>query len=46
MEREGLTEPESFRAIQKTAMNQRKTMKEVAEAILLAFDTASRAKKT
>jgi response regulator NasT len=40
MKREDMTEPEAFRAIQKAAMNQRKTMKEIAEAIVIAFDTA------
>jgi len=40
MQRESMTEPEAFRAIQKAAMNQRKTMKEIAEAIVIAFDMA------
>lgn len=38
MEREGLSEAEAFRRIQKTAMDRRKSMAEVAEAILLAAD--------
>ncbi len=41
MKRERMTEPEAFRAIQKAAMNQRKTMKEIAEAIVIAFGTLS-----
>jgi len=36
MDRQGLTEAESFRKIQKMSMNNRKPMKEVAEAIILA----------
>ncbi len=40
MQREGMTEPEAFRAIQRAAMNQRKSMKEIAEAIIIAFDAA------
>jgi response regulator NasT len=36
IEKQGLTEAEAFRKIQQTSMNLRKTMKEVAEAILLA----------
>jgi len=35
MTRMGLTEPEAFRRIQKTAMDSRKTMAEVAQALLL-----------
>jgi response regulator NasT len=35
MEREGLTESEAFRRIQKAAMDARKPMADVAEAILL-----------
>jgi AmiR/NasT family two-component response regulator len=38
IERHGMTEPEAFRAIQKTAMNQRRTMRDVAEAIVLAAE--------
>jgi len=38
MERHGMREPEAFRAIQKTAMNQRRTMRQVAEAIILAAE--------
>jgi two-component system, response regulator PdtaR len=36
MERHGLSEAEAFRRIQKRSMDSRKSMKEVAEAILLA----------
>jgi len=36
MDTESLTEAEAFRRIQKMSMNRRKTMKEVAEAIILA----------
>ncbi len=35
MEKQGLTEQEAFRKIQKASMNNRKSMREVAEAILL-----------
>ena len=38
MERQGLTEAEAFRRISKLAMNNRKSMREVAEAILLTFE--------
>lgn len=36
MDRHGLSEMEAYRKIQQSSMNARKTMKEVAEAILLA----------
>lgn len=36
MERDGLSESEAFRRIQKTSMDTRKSMAEVAEAIMLA----------
>jgi AmiR/NasT family two-component response regulator len=36
MEREGLSEPEAFRRIQRASMESRRSMAEVAEAILLA----------
>lgn len=36
MDTEGLSEAEAFRRIQKMSMNRRKSMKEVAEAIILA----------
>ena len=37
MDQQGMTEQEAFRKIQKTSMNSRKPMKEVAEAIILTF---------
>jgi response regulator NasT len=36
MDKQGLTEAEAFRKIQKMSMNNRRPMKEVAEAIILA----------
>lgn len=39
MDSQGLTESEAFRRIQKMSMNTRKSMKEVAEAIILAYQT-------
>lgn len=36
MKQRGIAEPEAFREIQKQSMDRRKTMKEIAEAILLA----------
>ncbi len=36
MDTQGLSEQEAFRRIQKISMNSRKSMREVAEAILLA----------
>ncbi len=38
MKGDGLSEEEAYTRIQKYAMNSRKTMREVAEAIILAFD--------
>ncbi len=38
MKEEGLSEDEAFRKIQKFAMDNRKPMREVAEAIIMAFD--------
>ena len=35
----GMTEAEAFRRIQKLSMNYRKPMREVAEAIILAYQT-------
>lgn len=40
MTRLGLSEPEAFRKIQKTAMDSRKSMTEVAEALLLTEELA------
>ena len=34
MERMGLSEPEAFRWLQKTSMNRRLTMREVADAVI------------
>ena len=34
MEKMGLSEPEAFRWLQKTSMNRRLTMREVAEAVI------------
>jgi len=39
MDTQGLSEAEAFRRIQKMSMNTRKPMKEVAEAIILAYET-------
>jgi len=36
MQKHGISENEAFRRIQKASMNNRKSMKEIAEAILLA----------
>jgi len=36
MQQQGLTEQEAFKRIQRASMNNRKTMREIAEAILLA----------
>jgi GAF domain-containing protein len=38
----GLSEDEAYRKIHKKSMDMRKTMKEVAEAIILAFDIQKR----
>ncbi len=38
MDKHGLSEAEAFRRIQKLAMDRRKTMKEIAEAIILAHE--------
>jgi AmiR/NasT family two-component response regulator len=40
MDREGMTEPEAFRAIQKVAMDQRRPMREIAQAIIVAREAA------
>ncbi|HEX3246985.1 MAG TPA: response regulator [Chloroflexota bacterium] len=40
MDAQGLKETEAFRKIQKLSMNSRKSMREVAEAILLAHDVS------
>ena len=41
MEKYKLTEQEAFRRIQKLSMNNRKSMREVADAILLAEELGS-----
>jgi len=41
MDAQGLKETEAFRKIQKLSMNSRKSMREVAEAILLAHDVTA-----
>ena len=38
MEKHGISESEAYRRIQQQSMNARKTMKEVAEAVVLADD--------
>lgn len=42
MDTQGMTEAEAFRRIQKMSMDTRKSMKEVAEAIILARQAASK----
>lgn len=42
MKKRGLSEPEAFREIQKQSMDRRKSMKEIAEAILLAEELGGR----
>lgn len=42
MDTQGMTEAEAFRKIQKMSMDTRKSMKEVAEAIILARQAASK----
>jgi signal transduction protein with GAF and PtsI domain len=41
MKKRGLSEPEAFREIQKQSMDRRKTMKEIAEAVLLIEEIGS-----
>ena len=38
MDTQGLTESAAFRRIQKMSMNTRKSMKEIAQAIILTFE--------
>jgi len=45
MKREGLSEPEAFRRLQKVSMERRKLMVEVAEAILLSEEVAGRKRR-
>ena len=40
METQGLTEKQAFRRIQQESMNRRKSMREIAEAVILASDVA------
>ncbi|MBI4396250.1 MAG: GAF domain-containing protein [Elusimicrobia bacterium] len=42
MRKRGLSEPDAFREMQKQSMDRRKSMKEIAEAILLAEELGSR----
>lgn len=42
MKKRGLSEPEAFREIQKQSMDRRKTMKEIAEAILLVEELGNK----
>lgn len=44
MKQEGLSEEESYLKIQKYAMDNRKTMREIAEAIILAYDLRTNSK--
>ncbi len=41
MDRQGLSEAEAFRRIQKMSMDNRRPMKEVAEAIILAYEVST-----
>ncbi|HOJ93174.1 MAG TPA: response regulator [Dictyoglomaceae bacterium] len=45
MDREGLKEHEAFRLIQKASMDKRKTMKEIAQAIILAYELKEQKEK-
>jgi len=40
LQAQGMSEPEAFRRIQQQAMNTRKPMREIAQAVILAFETA------
>ena len=40
MDTKGMTEAEAFRAVQTLSMNNRRPMKEVAEAIIMAHEAA------
>ena len=42
MEKMGLSEPEAFRWLQKTSMNRRLTMREVADAVIEQVGSAAR----
>ncbi len=45
LQAQGMTEKEAFRRIQRQAMDTRKSMREIAQAIILAFETAGLGKK-
>ncbi|ACK42389.1 MULTISPECIES: ANTAR domain-containing response regulator [Dictyoglomus] len=45
MDREGLKEHEAFRLIQKASMDKRKPMKEIAQAIILAYELKDKKEK-
>jgi len=45
MDREGLKEHEAFRLIQKASMDKRKPMKEIAQAIILAYELKEKKEK-
>jgi response regulator NasT len=38
---EGVSEPEAFRRLQKPAMDRRKPLREIAEAVLLAHEASA-----
>ena len=38
---EGLSEPEAFRRLQKLAMDRRKSLREIAEAVIIAREASS-----
>ena len=40
MSRDGLTEQEAFRRIQKMSMNTRRRMRDIAEAIILTYEAS------
>jgi GAF domain-containing protein len=46
MKKRGLSEPEAFREIQKQSMDRRKSMKEIAEAVLLAEELGGGSRTT
>ena len=38
---DGLSEPEAFRRLQKLAMDRRKTLREIAEAVIIAGEASA-----
>ena len=46
MKLRGLSEREAFRLMQRQSMNMRKSMREIAEAIILAEELEGRSSKT